>query len=529
MSSLFRRRYLPLAAILAFVLQAGFGREDPAATPASSQPTTADDASAGLFAFRFHPRPDEPLYFIIENEVRDSGGVPGWLSYTTTVKDRRVVIQRVERATTPKSTAEIPGQLILAWEVDRYEVREQGMKGEVSFDSVRDLYPPPSLRGLGGIPGSRTLFSFDPRTGEAANFQIVPGPVGGPATNVKLSRTAGRVSLTNRALADLLRDLGPLYLPPRAVGIGDTWTYSYSEQLEPFGLVTTSVTSTLRSVRTTGEHQIAVIDIRGEIALGPAAASPPSSTSTPVATSETSPKPATQPSRPSTNPASGEADPPSTPKPCSQPATSSAPATTAPSRPHSAPNQKQREFVLERTICLGSVEFDLTAGELLSLSLNRELDGAARLEQTKPDANLPSEIRAGTAHILRVRVSHDLPPKPLIVGGPKPPVLSPNEEARLKPPTPATRPAVSTRPARNTTLPTTRPATQPKSPTTYPTRLPPPVGRTGARSPAGPPPQATTRPTRPTTRLWRPPGQSTTSAPTSRPSDEAGSRRTDQS
>jgi len=522
MSSSFRRRYLPLTAILALILQAGLGAEDPPAKPASSPPTASASDPEGPIEFRFRPDPDEPRFFTIENEVRDSGGVPGWLSYTTTVKDRRVVIQRVERATAPKSTAEIPGQLILAWEVDRYEVREQGMKGEVSFDSLRDLYPPPSLRGLGGIPGSRTLFSFDPRNGEAANFQIVPGPVGGPATNVKLSRTASRVSLTNRALADLLRDLGPLYFPPRAVGIGDNWSYTYSEQLEPFGLVTTCVTSTLRSVRTTEERQIAVIDIRGEIHLGQAAASQPSPASGMTETGDASSKPATQPGIPSTHPAAEE--PPSAASACSQPATSSAPTATAPSARHSPPGQKPREFVLERTICLGSVEFDLTDGELISLSLNRELDGAARLEQTKPDANLPSEIRAGTAHILRVRVSRTPPPKPLIVGGPKPPVLSPDEEARLKPPTPATRPAGSTRPANGTTLPATRPATQPKSPASYPTRLPPPVGRTGTNPPAGPPPPPTTRPAVPTTRPALPPRMPTTSSPATRPSELAPGR-----
>ncbi len=472
-----RGRFVPLAAILAVLLLTGIGAKD------LQPPPTSQPSREGPFDFQFRHDPDDTLYYTIENDVRDSGGVPGWLSYTTSVKDRRTVIQRVEKATTTKAAAAaVPGQVLLSWEVDRYEVREQGMKGEVSFDSLRDLYPPPSLRGLGGIPGSRTLFSFDARTGQATNFQLVPSPVAGPATSAKLSRTATRVSLSNRTLADLLRDLGPLYLPPRPVSIGDQWSNSYSESLEPFGTVTTSVTCTLRNVRTVEERLVAAIDITGEISLQRAAPPQPVAPQTPSGpTSSSAPASAaaTQPvagpivtTAPATQPAATAA-------PASQPTTTNAPAAHPPMPAGSAAGGKSRDFALERTVCLGSVEFDLTRGELISLSLNRELDGAAKLEQTKPDANLPSEIRAGTGHALRVRISRSAPPKPVIVGGPKPPVLSPDEEAKLKPTAPGTRPAATTTPSAHAARPpTTRPATQPRSATTRPTRLPPPVGRT---------------------------------------------------
>lgn len=506
-----RGRFVPLAAILAVLLLTGIGAEDPQPRP-TSQPSRE-----GPFEFQFRPDPDDALYYTIENDLRDSGGVPGWLSYTTSVKDRRTVIQRVEKTTTTKAAAAaVPGQVLLSWEVDRYEVREQGMKGEVSFDSLRDLYPPPSLRGLGGIPGSRTLFSFEPRTGQATNFQLVPSPIAGPATSAKLSRTATRVSLSNRMLADLLRDLGPLYMPPRPVSIGDHWSSSYSESLEPFGTVTTSVTCTLRNVRTVEERLVAAIDIAGVISLQKVAPLQPVAPRTPLGPTSSSAPASTPTTQPVVGPVATSApatQPAATTAPASQPTTTTALATHPPMPAGSAGGGKPRDFALERTVCLGSVEFDLTRGELISLSLNRELDGAAKLEQTKPDANLPSEIRAGTGHALRVRVSRAAPPKPVIVGGPKPPALSPDEEAKLKPPAPATRPAVTTRPSAHAArTPIARPATQPRSATTRPTRLPPPVSRTER-----------TRPTTMESRLSPPaPGgvrKSATTAPaaTSRP------------
>lgn len=524
----------------------------------ASPPSEEAGASYGV---RYQFEPGTQLHYVIENEYRDSGGVPGWLSYSTQVRERRVVVQNVSApATQPAGRPDRAGKVEITWECDRYEVREKGMKDEVTFDSLRDLYPPPSLYGLGVVHGSKVSFWFDPRTGLASEFKVTPGRVEGPpATTRRLSRTAARCSLTPEVLGDLLYDLGPLFLPSEPQRVGDAWTHIHTDTIEPFGPVVTQLTATLRSVRKVNESDVALIDLRGTVSLQSASATsapaatapgvqadgespitnhaepvppdaflPSTNPASPVPLSEPTTAPArpANPSRAASAPAAddrhAETRPPTS---TSRPAT----ATTGPVPPTSAPKSsrteqkpsKAKNFTLDTAVCTGTVEFDLTRGELVQMTLRREISGASRIEQTSSDPMIPTEIRAGSFHELRVTVSRTPPPKPVIVGGRKPPTIPPDE---LEPPkglpprkTPTSlpsRPPTTTRPA----IPTTRPLGQPPPSARLPASTRPSPGRPVQRGPS-PATRPAARP--PSSRRLRPTSRPTT-APTQTKPGSAG-------
>lgn len=359
----------------------------------------------------------DTLYYIIESEFRDSGGVPPLLSYSTTIKDRRTIQQKI----LPKSlrqpvSDDIEDKLItVQWKVDRYEVVEQGMKDTVSFDSVRHLYPPPSIWELGSISGSKITFALDPATGKSEGHAITPGKTSGEAHRRPLSKIAAKCQLNNQNLSALLDDLGPYWMPKEPVREGETWSRTYKDEVRTFGTVTTVLNCTLEGIRRTGGRRVAVVEIAGDVSLTPA----------------------------------------------SQPAPTSRPGQTT--RP-----TQQKEFSIDKSTCKGNVEFDLDRGELLSLNLHRETHFVAKIESEKSG---PMELRSASSHILKVKTGHTPPPKPIIVGGPKPPDLPPEEKppAQRRPPT--TRPAAPQRPtaSRPAEL-TTRPAEGPpqRAPTTQP-------------------------------------------------------------
>jgi len=368
-------------------------------------PSPDDDSDSPAYTIRYAYRPDVVNYYVIENELRDSGGVPGWLSYTTTARDKRTIIQRVLPPKSPSEDAPPPDSLVnISWECDRYEIRERNMKNETTFDSLRHTYPPPSLRELGQIPGSTSTFSIDSQTGRATQLKITPAKVTGPSSKKKLSRTAKRCKLTNKTLGKLLFDLGPFFFPDTPKRVGEHWTKTHREKHETVGMVTTELACTLRSVRQVGDRKIATIDLSGEVFL--------QSQGRPTATTTAA----------TTTPAS----------------------TTATSRPGHIQSKKRRpprkkketrkkKFTVEKAVCAGSVEFDLTRGELIEMTLHRELNCAAKLAQSQPDSKVPSEIRTGIEHVLRVNVSRTPPSKPVIVGGPKPPPVPPEKVVKTKP------------------------------------------------------------------------------------------------
>lgn len=404
-------------------------------------PVEPPDARGPVYTIRFKLEPGKDLFYIIENQYRDSGGVPPLLAYSTWAKDKKTIAQQVLPASVRQPTtasATQPSGAYVTWRCDRYEASEQGHKDKVSYDSIRDSYPPPSLMDLGGIAGSKATFILEPATGRAFDISLILTTNQGQSNRRHLSKTAEKCVWNQKTLAQLLDDMGPFYLPKGPVHVGDTWARSFSEVMKTFGTVTTQLRCTLRSVRPVEGRDVATIEIAGDVTLTP----------------ESKPASAT-----------------------SRPATTSAPAANKP-----------KDFRIDRAACNGSVEFDLSRGELVQLMLRRDLSFVADVSTPNSD---PMQLKSGTEHILRVKTSQTAPPRPIIVGGPKPPYVPP--EQLEQPDRPRGRPL----PPRGVGL-TTRPVTR-SMPTTRPVS----------------PPRASTRPVVPRPRVVSP--RTPTSAPIRRP------------
>jgi len=349
------------------------GRDEPAATG----PT---------HLIYYHFSPDKPLYYVIENDFVDHGGVPGFLSYTTIVNDRRTIIQTVEPPINAKKPTARSDSVRLLWVCDRYEVTEKGMNDTVSFDSLRDLYPRATLRALGAVPGSKVFFDFDPHTGEAADLRIQPGKRHGPVTRKKLSSTAKRCEITQDNMVTLLDDLGSLFIPHSAKAVGETWTRRREERGRSYGGATRNYRFTLKDVREEAGRKIATIEVQGDVQL------------------PTNQEPA-----------------------ATQAVTQSKPKTKTAQGAQRTPAKPRRQFKIDKALCTGSIEFDLTHRRLARLTLRRAVDLSAKMESKD---NRQMSIETGSYHSLRVEVSEVPPPKPMIVGGPKPPPEEPEETPR---------------------------------------------------------------------------------------------------
>ncbi len=422
--------------------------EDPPAAPgdsparlsesSKSAPAADSPGSDGpTYTFGFHFTPPKDLYFVIENEFRDSAGIPPLLAITTWAKSRMTVTQQTPRSVREATTmnAERRNWPFVNWRCDRFEMQEQAGKSPITYDSLRDSYPPPSLMDLAGIANSRTSFLIDPKTGKIAELNIVPTTAAAVnAARRNLSRTGEHCLWNAQSAEKLLNDIGPLYFPTGPVKVGETWSHSISEVMKTFGKVTTQIHCTLRAVRRRGESHVASIEISGDYALVPE-------------------------SKPSPVPTS------------SHTTTTSAPAAN---KPH--------DFRIDRAAYQGTVEFDLTRGMLLQMTLRRELAFVA--DVSSPNSG-PMQIKSGNEHILRVKTSLSPPPRPIIVGGPKPPVVSeeemersnrtrprplPNRGVGATTPPNLTRPVPTTRPARPMPRPTTMPVAHPVRP--VPPRVP---------------------------------------------------------
>lgn len=412
---------------------------DVAAESPSTQPTgEAREEKPGAVAetggeaeerLEFKLQPGDVTYYLIEREVRDLCGFPPLLTVRMIVREKRFITQRV-LSPQESQDRDLPANLWpwVSWECQRYEVRERGMKDEVTFDSLRDLYPPPSLWALGDIPGSTCSFALDPRGGVASKVVLSPAKTEGSPGMGKPSRAAERCLLTPDNVKSLVEDLGAYYLPDSPQPIGGRWTKTYHDDQKNLGLVTTKLTGELRSVRKNDGQRIGVIDISSEISLE---------------------------DRPA----------------------ASAPANDGPRRPGATTqSSKEQKYKLDKAKCQGTVEFNIDRGELASLSLYRELEWVAELEQpaSQSSSMMVKEIRLGSAEDLRVTASHTPPVMPVIVGGKKPPV-APDDG---KPKTPATQPAPASEkqsgPAagRTSSPQTGTAATQPGAPTTRPATTP---------------------------------------------------------
>lgn len=433
--------------------------DDPPAAPGNSHAPSSEESKSApaagstgpngpTYKLKFQFTPPKDLYFVIENEFRDSAGIPPLLAMTTWAKCRMTVTQQTPRSVREATTmnADRRNWPFVHWRCDRFEMQEQAGKSPVTYDSLRDSYPPPSLMDLAGIAKSQTSFLIDPETGKVADLKVVPTTVSAVhAARRNLSRTGEHCQWNRQSAEKLLNDIGPLYFPTGPVKIGETWSHSVSEAMKTFGMVTTQIHCTLRSVRRRGANNVASIEINGDISLVPESKQPP------------------------------------------VPTTSRATTTSAPAA------KKPRDFRIDRAAYHGTVEFDLTRGMLLQLSLRRELAFVA--DVSSPNSG-PMQIKSGNEQILRVKTSLSPPPRPIIVGGPKPPVIPPEEMERSGRPHSRTTPSrgaeATTRPnlkrpvpATRSTSPAPRPATMPaahpvrplppRPPASQPNRQPRPV------------------------------------------------------
>ena len=287
------------------------------------EPAEVFDSATGERSYRIRYRfsPEKKLYYIIENEFRDRGGVPDFgLTFVTSVKDRRTVIQSVARGT-PADERKHGGESVnLTWVFDRYEVTERGMKEKISFDSLRESAPKKKLLPLGTIAGSNASFLFNSRTGEASECVITPArlpetgadlnPLKRVAGRPRLSRTAQRCALTSKNLNRLLDDLGPLFLPNALKRVGEEWTNQRVEDVRSIGRVITDYTFRLTDVWEDGGRKIARIEVSGAASLAKA----------------------------SSNDAAAQLQ-----------------------SPRGSRRQPRRDFTIDRQVCRGTIDFDLTA------------------------------------------------------------------------------------------------------------------------------------------------------------------------
>ncbi len=459
-------------------------------------PDDAHDPSAHRLFFKFAP--DKPLFYVIENRYVDRGGVKNLLSFTAHCDDRQTIVQtlappHLRTAPGGPNRAERARGVTLQWVFDRYEVREYGVKDEIRFDSLRDLYPRAELRELGRIPGATVTFDFDPRTGAADHRRIQPNPSSGPPTRRRLSRTAQRCELTEQNLARLMDDLGPLFMPDRPVNVGDSWTRTRSETVKSFGQTFFDYRFTLSAVTDVAGRSIAVIDVTGETRLIPEVRdAPPVDDEVPA-------------SQPLGTNASSQPTQAATTRPAGALATQQV-ATAPASRPTAARGARQAskpptDFRIDHSACRGKIEFDITRGQLISIELTRELDLSAGLESNEIK---DMRLETGWSHRMRVKVLQSPPPKPIIAGGPKPPADDPPEppgpaqinrnKGRMAPrksaaQQPAARPTTQPRPRSGNARPTTQP-----SHTQATTQ---PGANRGAVPPASNPPPNRARPSTP--------------------------------
>lgn len=354
-----------------------------APTPSTETPSNSTDP---LYIIRYKYPPEQTLYFVIENIFQDNGGVVPLLSFTDTVEDRRTVIQHVDRV--PPGTPHTPQDdrfVRVTWTCDRYEVRERGMGKEIKFDSLRDLYPPGALRSLGTIPGSKVRFAVDRNTAETQDRQITVGVVGGPITRKRATHTAERCLINADNVQKVMDDLGALFIPMAPQKIGDTWQIQRKDNANNFGTLTRTYRFKLKTVNVVEGTRVATIEVEGDLALDPAPKDHPGSMS-----------------------------------------------------------KQQRNVRLDRSLCQGSIQFDIDKGRLVSMLLRRDYLLKADIEATKDMQKM--SLESGASHTLRVKVLDKAPPKPVIVGGPKAPAEEPEPPPPVRPTTshPTTRPALPT-------------------------------------------------------------------------------------
>lgn len=422
------RRWVP-AAMTALILFSGIA---PILSPESAgADSPQNEAPAHKFLLRFDPA--ETVYYEIESEFRESGGVAPLLTYTATIKDRRSITQRANSPTSQPMAMPGSGMLSLVWECDRYEAREQSMKEEEVYDSHRHLFPPASMRELEAIAGSQTAFLLLPETGDIHNITLTPAPLTCPIPRRgSMGKTIERCTLTAPNMKTMLEALGASWFPKEPRRVGETWTVSTSESQTNIGAIHITTRCTLRSVRQVEGRDIALIDLASDLKLE--LIPEPEQPKSPVLIN-----PATQPTT-----QRAQVMPPATSQPGQTNPASTQSATTRPIAYPRPPRKQTKDFKLEKGAFTGTVEYDLTRNRPIQVTLRKEISVAADVESPTTGK---MQIRQAITHLLKIRMLENPPSRPALVGGRVHPKLTDTEKQILeqlkKAPPPATQPAQS--------------------------------------------------------------------------------------
>lgn len=348
---------------------------------------------------------DKPRYLIVKNEFKDRGGIPGLLTYTAEAGNRITIEQQITPTTktvvrpgaqgpTSKPSGRNEHETGLKWHVRRFEAREKSLGEENKFDSLRDSYPIAPLRRLGTSNGAQLTFERDGWTGIAERIRIQPGRITGPATRRKLSKTAQKCLIDNNNVRELLDAIGPLILPRTPRRIGESWTRTRDKEIRNFGKSVTTFRLTLDRVKAQPDGPlVAHVTIDGSVKLMP--------------------DPAAAADKPKTKDDKGN--------------TTSRPAKAARRGRRTPPKDTHRDFKLDSSLVSGEYSFDITHGMLLDYTLKR--NSALSAEMESKEFGKMSLVSA-ESHTLRVETTTTEPPKPIIVGGPKPPKDDPKDLVR---------------------------------------------------------------------------------------------------
>lgn len=426
MPSVTYRRWSPAAAT-ALVLLSGV------APLIAFRPAEADSPQSDSPAYKFELRfdPSETVYYEIESEFRDSGGVAPLLTYTATIKDRRTITQRANSPTSQPLAMPGSGMQSLVWECDRYEAREQSMKEEESYDSHRHLFPPASMRELEAIAGSKTAFLLLPETGAIHNITLTPAPLTCPIPRRgSMGKTIERSTLTPTNMKLVLEALAATWFPKEPRRVGDTWTVSSVESQTNVGAIHITTRCTLRSVRQIEGREVALIDLTSEMKLE----------QIPESQQPGSPVVANPASQPTTQPA--QVIPPVESQPVQGHAPATQSATTRPVAYPRPPRKQTKDFRLEKGAFSGTVEYDLTRHRPIQITLRKEISVAADVDSQSMGK---MQIRQATAHLLKIRTLPSQLVLPPVVGGKVLPKLNDAEKQILeqlkKAPSPTTQPS----------------------------------------------------------------------------------------
>lgn len=298
-----------------------------------------------------------------------------------------------------------PPGVEITWKLDRVQAHRRENKNELRFDSLRPTQPLPQLTLL----KQWSSRSFDIRLNRLGKLFGLTGYQTLPSAPSASTVNRGRVGVFDPPNRDefvsVLATVFEEYVPPNPVNPGQTWKRAYEAVRAPYGTFRGDVEYRLAGVARQGERRIATIGFRGTLELTP-------------------------------NNRSRDGD--------------------------------SRKYVVHRAEHRGEVQFDVGAGELVSLLAVDDLKVDVVMTTTpKPTSGPASQPAAAPTsytftfeekHTTKVSVSHTAPVMPVVVQTSQP---APRAPAPVQPPASTERRQYGRMPPASRNAPQTGPTTQP--------------------------------------------------------------------